>query len=255
MEYAGIGTVTASLTDLISKLPLEEKVKALNYCRLELQSVSPFKNEPVDCVQWVKSDSVQSNDYNPNTVAPPEMRLLEQSILENGYTQPIVTWKRDDIKEVVDGFHRNRVGKESEIVRERIHGYLPVVVINTDKTDRSDRIAATIRHNRARGKHKVQSMSEIVLELKNRNWTNERISKQLGLDEDEILRLCQITGLENLFKDADFSKSWNIEDSESDDFQELTEEVTEEEKKANDFRTVTQMTPSAYSMSTINGNV
>lgn len=222
----------------IEKLSLDEKVAAINELRTEIHKISPFKAEPVDCVVWVKSDEVVANDYNPNTVAPPEMRLLEQSIKENGYTQPIVTWGKDNEKEVVDGFHRNRVGKESEEVRNRIFGYLPVVVINTDKTDRSDRIAATIRHNRARGKHKVQSMSEIVLELKNRNWTNERISKQLGLDEDEILRLCQITGLENLFKDSEFSKSWNIEDSEADDFVELTEEVTPEEKEAEGFRTI-----------------
>lgn len=221
----------------IKSLSINEKVDTINKIKLELAKYSPFKEQPVDCVIWVKSDDVVANDYNPNTVAPPEMRLLEQSITENGYTQPIVTWRNDENKnEVVDGFHRNRVGKECKEVKEKIFGYLPVVVINTDKTDRSDRIAATIRHNRARGKHKIQSMSEIVLELKNRNWTNERISKQLGLDEDEILRLCQITGLENLFKDSDFTKSWNIEDSEVDNFEELTEEIPEKEKE--EFRTI-----------------
>ena len=235
------------INKLIDELKLksdDEKIEIINSIKLSLHEISPLKNEPVDCVIWVKNEEVQANDYNPNTVAPPEMRLLEQSIMENGYTQPIVSWKREDGElEVVDGFHRNRVGKECEEIKQRILGYLPVTVINTDKTDRGDRIAATIRHNRARGKHQIQSMSEIVLELKNRNWTNARISKQLGLDEDEILRLCQITGLENLFKDADFSKAWNIEDSAADDFSEFSEEITEEEKEANKFRTVNTNDP------------
>lgn len=232
------------IIEKLSQLDTDEKIQAINEIKLALHEVSPLKNEPVDCVIWVKNDKVEANDYNPNNVAPPEMRLLEQSIMENGYTQPIVSWKKEGDKlEVVDGFHRNRVGKEIEQIKSRIFGYLPVTIINTDKTDRGDRIAATIRHNRARGKHAIQSMSEIVLELKNRNWTNARISKQLGLDEDEILRLCQITGLENLFKDADFSQSWNIEDSAVDDFSEFDEEVSDEEKEANKFRTVNTNDP------------
>ena len=93
-----------------------------------------------------------------------------------------------------------------------------------------NRMASTIRHNRARGKHTVDAMSDIVLELKNRNWKNSRIAKELGMDEDEILRLCQISGLEDIFKDDDFSKSWNVEDSYVEDFEPLTDEITEYEK-------------------------
>lgn len=196
-----------------------------------------MKNEPVDCVLWVKNDVVKANDYNPNSVAPPEMKLLELSIAEDGYTQPIVTWQNAEALEVVDGFHRNRVGKECPDITKRIHGYLPVVVANDDRTDKGDRIASTIRHNRARGKHMVNAMSEIVIELKNRNWKNERIAKELGMDEDEILRLMQITGLQELFKDEDFSRSWMIEDSEV-GFEELTDEITEEEVEMNKWRTV-----------------
>lgn len=236
-----------NIKDVISEikdLPNDEKIAKINEIKVALHEVSPFKNEPTDCVIWVKGEVVEANDYNPNAVAPPEMRLLEQSIMENGYTQPIVAWRKEENKlEVVDGFHRNRVGKESAEVKKRIHGYLPVAVINSDKTERSDRIAATIRHNRARGKHQVQSMSEIVLELKNRNWTNERISKQLGLDEDEILRLCQITGLENLFRDSEFSKSWNVEDSEVDGFEGFTDKISDEEKEEGGFRTVNTNDP------------
>jgi hypothetical protein len=166
------------------------------------------------------------------------MELLKVSILEDGYTQPIVSFPVDDHIEVIDGFHRNRVGKEYPEIQKRIKGYLPIVLINEAKTNRNDRIASTIRHNRARGKHTIDAMSEIVIELKNRNWKNKRIARELGMDEEEILRLCQITGLEDIFKDDDFSKSWNIDDSDETDFEPLTDEVTEMEKEMNNFRTV-----------------
>lgn len=151
---------------------------------------------------------MQANDYNPNTVAPPEMKLLEHSIAEDGYTQPVVTWQEASEREVVDGFHRNRVGQESKRVKKRTRGYLPVVTINQDRTDRTDRIAATIRHNRARGKHRVDAMSEIVVELSRRNWSDERIAKELGMDADEVLRLKQISGLAEMFTDREFSEAW-----------------------------------------------
>lgn len=194
----------------LDRLSLEEKVAAINELRIAINQHSPFKDEPVDLVQWVRSDRIEANDYNPNSVAPPEMKLLERSIKEDGYTQPIVSWSRDDRFEVVDGFHRNRVGKESKIVRARVKGYLPLVVINAGRTDLGDRMAATIRHNRARGKHKVESMSDIVLDLKRRNWNDEKIARELGMDADEVLRLTQITGLAEMFKDREFSEAWRI---------------------------------------------
>lgn len=213
----------------INQMPLHEKVAAINAIKRQLHEISPFKDEPVDCVIWIPSDNVTANEYNPNKVAPPEMELLEVSIVNDGYTQPIVTWAKDDAHEVVDGFHRSRVGKESKLVAQRVQGYLPVVEIRKEQQGKNDRIASTIRHNRARGKHQVDAMSEIVLELKNRNWTNKRIAKELGMDEDEILRLCQITGLEHLFTDQDFSRAWEAADSNpTDDFVELTDEVPDE---------------------------
>lgn len=193
----------------IEKMNMEEKINYINIIRKKLKEISPFQHEPVDCVQWVKSELVEANDYNPNSVAPPEMELLHTSISEDGYTQPIVVWQNEENHfEVVDGFHRNRVGKECKDIKERIHGYLPVVVINQDVTDRGQRIASTIRHNRARGKHKVDAMSDIVLELKKRNWSNEKISKKLGMDADEVLRLAQISGLAEMFSDKEFSQAW-----------------------------------------------
>lgn len=203
------------LFKLLKSENLDDKIEIINAIKQELHSCSPFVNEPVDCVVWVRGETVFANDYNPNVVAPPEMVLLERSIEVDGYTQPIVAFKTDNY-EVVDGFHRNRVGKECDSVKKRTLGYLPVAAINKDSEEKSNRIAATIRHNRARGKHTVMGMSDIVIELKNRNWTNERIAKNLGMDQDEILRLCQITGLSDLFKDQEFSKSWDIEDSEPD---------------------------------------
>lgn len=194
--------------DSLQHLSLAERVEAINEIRLALRTFSPFAAEPVDCVQWVPADKVTANDYNPNSVAPPEMKLLEHSITEDGYTQPIVSWKRENDFEVVDGFHRHRVGKESKAVGARVHGYLPLVVINSEREDKGDRIAATIRHNRARGKHKVDSMSEIVIELKRRNWNDEKIGRELGMDPDEVLRLTQIAGLAEMFADQEFSEAW-----------------------------------------------
>ena len=184
--------LTKEITNLLkSQSDFDLLVETINYIRNELHEISPFKNEPVDFVKWIKNDDVFSNDYNPNKVAPPEMQLLEVSILNDGYTQPIVTFPHENKSEVVDGFHRSRVGKESKLVKERVKGYLPTVIIRPEVSDRNARIASTIRHNRARGKHQVSAMSEIVMELKNRNWNNTRIARELGMDEDEILRLCQ----------------------------------------------------------------
>lgn len=202
----------------IDRLDLEEKVKAINEAKTALQAISPFKFEPVDCVQWVKEELVIANDYNPNTVAPPEMELLHTSIQEDGYTQPIVVYQHDGIYEVVDGFHRNRVGKEYPDIKERIHGYLPVTVINDERHDKADRIASTIRHNRARGKHRVEAMSDIVIELKRRNWSDAKIAKELGMDADEVLRLTQITGLAEMFADKDFSEAWEVDMYDENDF-------------------------------------
>ena len=195
-------------TERLLDLEKDERVIALNLIREKLHEVSPFKDEPVDFVRWVKADDVYANDYNPNSVAPPEMELLRHSIMADGYTQPIVSFEQKNGYEVVDGFHRNRVGKECEDVNARVHNYLPVVGIKDDRQDKGDRIASTIRHNRARGKHRVDSMSEIVLDLRRRNWSEKKIGKELGMDPDEVLRLAQITGMAEMFSDAEFTEAW-----------------------------------------------
>jgi len=203
---------------------LDETMEAINEIRKKLHTISPMKHEPVDLVLWIKNENVYSNDYNPNSVAPPEMELLRLSISADGYTQPIVTMPDDEGKrEVIDGFHRNRVGKECQDIQERVHGYLPVVTINVEREDKGDRMASTIRHNRARGKHKIDAMSEIVVDLKKRNWSDQKIAKQLGMDPDEVLRLCQISGLAEMFKDQEFSEAWEIEKIDESDLLDIDE--------------------------------
>ncbi len=194
----------------LAQLPDDERLEALNQIRLALHEVSPMVNEPVDCVLWVHADSVQANDYNPNSVAPPEMRLLELSIDADGFTQPIVTFPTNGHREIVDGFHRGRVAKESKSVNKRLRGYMPVTTIRSTRQDREDRIASTIRHNRARGQHQVADMSEIVVELARRNWSDKKIGRELGMEPDEVLRLKQISGLAEMFADEEFSEAWEV---------------------------------------------
>lgn len=217
-----------SIKTALDELGLNEKIEFINEIREFIHNESPFKNEPVDMVYWVGNESVVANDYNPNSVAPPEMKLLERSIEADGYTQPIVSFPHDDVIEVIDGFHRHRVGKESAVITDRLMGYLPVVKIKHSQEGKNDRIASTIRHNRARGKHKVESMAEIVIELKRRNWSDKKIGKELGMDPDEVLRLTQIQGLTEMFADHSFSEAWKAEFMNVDDSS-MDEEITHEE--------------------------
>lgn len=213
---SNIEEICSLIKNSIQELQIDEKVEAINAIRQCLHELSPFNTEPVDFVKWVKNSLVHANDYNPNSVAPPEMQLLRLSISADGYTQPIVSMSTCDDYEVIDGFHRHRVGKECEDIQKRVHGYLPLVQIRSSQTDKSDRMAATIRHNRARGEHKVESMAEIVVELKRRFWNDDKIAKELGMEPDEVLRLTQVTGLAGLFSDREFSEAW-----EADSFNEI----------------------------------
>ncbi len=162
---------------------------------------------PVYNVRKVPIEKIQANVYNPNAVAPPEMKLLYQSIKEDGYTMPIVCYyfKDEDKYEIVDGYHRYRVMKEYKSIYEREGGCLPVSVINKPL---ENRMASTIRHNRARGSHNIELMSNIVAELIESGMSDAWVCKNLGMDIDELLRLKQITGLAALFKDKEFSSSW-----------------------------------------------
>lgn len=229
------------MNDLITRIQesinslsdIDRKVELINSIKLAMHELSPMKTEPVDCVIWVKNSLVHSNDYNPNSVAPPEMELLRLSISADGYTQPIVSMPDDVGFEVIDGFHRHRVGKDCQDIQERVHGYLPLVQIRSSQEDKSDRMASTIRHNRARGKHKVEAMSDIVVELKRRFWSDEKIAKNLGMEADEVLRLTQITGLASLFAEADFSEAWEAESFDDIDESLATNVIGEELDESN----------------------
>jgi ParB-like chromosome segregation protein Spo0J len=169
------------------------------------QFISPVYN-----VLRVPLSKIKANDYNPNSVAPPEMALLETSIWEDGYTQPVVTFydKEQDLYIVVDGFHRYTVCLTSQRVRERENGTLPIVVIDKHI---GDRMASTIRHNRARGSHNIDLMSNIVAELVEMGKGDRWICEHIGMSADELLRLKQITGVAALFANRDFSESWDVE--------------------------------------------
>lgn len=213
--------LVSQLVELLSNMELEEKVNELNFVREKLHEISPFNTEPTDFIRWVKNDLVHANNYNPNSVAPTEMDLLKLSIEADGYTQPIVTMKSKEGREVIDGFHRHLVGKTYDPIQQRVHGYLPVVTINSERETLEDRMASTVRHNRARGTHKVESMSDIVIHLKRKKWSDEKIAKHLGMDADEVLRLRQITGLAEMFSDREFSQAWEPELSEDDNIENL----------------------------------
>ena len=164
---------------------------------------------PVYNVKAIPIEKIKANNYNPNKVAPPEMRLLEISIWEDGFTQPIVCYhdKENDEYIVVDGFHRYTTMLTSDRIRLREHGLMPVVVIDKEL---GERMASTIRHNRARGSHSVDLMSNIVAELLEMGKSDSWICRNIGMSADELLRLKQITGLAALFKDEDFSRSWEV---------------------------------------------
>jgi ParB-like chromosome segregation protein Spo0J len=167
--------------------------------------VKKYKS-PVYNVIAVPLEKVRANSYNPNAVAPPEMKLLETSIWEDGFTMPVVCYylEAEDVYEIVDGYHRYTTLKTSDRIREREKGLLPVVVIEKDE---SNRMASTIRHNRARGSHSIELMSNIVAELTRSGMSDAWILRHIGMDRDELLRLKQITGLAELFKDREFTEA------------------------------------------------
>ena len=192
----------------IKAMPVEQQIEALNQIRAALHEVSPFCDQPVDCVLWVPGEQVEGNDYNPNRVAPPEMRLLVRSIDADGMTQPVVSWRTNAHYEVVDGFHRTRVCRENEGIRKRLHGYVPVTVIRQSQEGTNDRVAATIRHNRARGKHSVAGMSSMVFKMLDNGWTELEVCNQLGMEPEEVLKLKHLTGFSRLFENEEYKRAW-----------------------------------------------
>jgi ParB-like chromosome segregation protein Spo0J len=171
------------------------------------KTVSPMKGQPIGNVRWIPVEKVRSNDYNPNSVATREMSLLYTSILHDGYTQPIVVVydPETDSYVIVDGFHRYTTMRRNADIKERCHGYLPVVVLDKSM---NDRMASTVRHNRARGKHSVGGMGNMVFEMLENGWADDQICAELGMEAEELVRLKHITGFSKLFDNVEYRKAW-----------------------------------------------
>lgn len=209
--YLNIKPLLEQICELVSELETEDqKIDMLNFVRAQLHEISPLKHHPVDYVAWVKSDDVEANEYNPNAVAPPEMELLYQSILNDGYTMPIVSYKETEKIRIVDGFHRRETERRNKDISTSTRGRVPVTNIRNTQGHESDRMASTIRHNRARGSHNIELMSQIVSELVEMGKGDPWICKHIGMSPDELLRMKQITGLASLFLNKDFSESWEV---------------------------------------------
>jgi len=184
----------------------EDKLDFIEDVKEMLHELSPIQ-QPVDRVQWVSIDDVEANDYNPNSVAGKEMKLLYTSIKHDGYTQPIVTiWDEEKQKYIiVDGFHRYFTAKQNKDISERNKGRIPIVVIDKDM---NDRMAATVRHNRARGSHSVDGMANMVFSMLEKGWKDQDICNHLGMEPEELLRIKHITGFSKLFENAEYKKAW-----------------------------------------------
>lgn len=199
------------LSACLSGLSDHEKIAFSNRVKTLLHQHSPLSAEPVDCVLWVPAEQIAENNYNPNHVAPPEKRLLYTSLLRSGFTHPLVAWQDADRHYMlIDGYHRFSLARQRSALRKRLQGYIPVVAISGGESEKTQRIAATIRHNRARGQHQIQAMSDIVQELARLGWSDDKISTELGMDSDEVLRLKQISGLMEMFLDREYSEAWTV---------------------------------------------
>lgn len=210
-----IAELAKQLCEELAKLDPETRIEALNDVRFQMHQVSPLKHHPVDFIKWVKSDRVEANEYNPNAVAPPEMQMLYESIANDGYTMPIVSFPDEDTIKIVDGFHRRETERRNKDISASTMGYLPLSTIRSSQTDKSSRMASTILHNRARGSHNIELMSQIVSELVEMGKGDAWICKHIGMSIDELLRMKQITGLASLFQNKDFSQSWDARDERS----------------------------------------
>jgi hypothetical protein len=186
---------------------MPDRLKAIEVIKEALHHSSPLATQPINLVRWVPIDKVEANDYNPNSVAGKEMGLLYTSILHDGYTQPVVTIydKERDKYVIVDGFHRYFTCKTRQDIQDRNQGMLPIVVIQKDI---NDRMASTVRHNRARGEHSINGMSNMVFNMLQNGWKDHDICNELGMEPEELLRLKHITGFSKLFADKSYSESW-----------------------------------------------
>jgi hypothetical protein len=171
------------------------------------EAISPLNTQPIDNVKWVPIEKVQANDYNPNSVAKNEMRLLYVSIKHDGYTQPVVTVYDETIDKyvIVDGFHRYTTMRLNKDIADRNNGLLPIVVISKNI---NDRMASTVRHNRARGKHSLTGMASMVFSMLDNGWSDSAICAEIGVEAEELVRLKHVTGFSKLFENVEYRKAW-----------------------------------------------
>ncbi|MCD9520268.1 IbrB-like domain-containing protein [Photobacterium phosphoreum] len=193
------------LSELL-ELSVEERVDIFNQLSDISAKIVEFKHPTLN-VKLIDSSLVKDNDYNPNKVAPPEFKLLKHSIEKDGITMPIVVGKLPQSQDyvIIDGYHRSQIIKNDDQINQSISNYIPVVIL--DKTI-DNRMSSSIRHNIARGVHQVELTSKLVIKLRDMNWTNDDISQELGMDNDEVLRMQQVTGLAEAFRHNSFSKAW-----------------------------------------------
>ena len=197
-----------SLKNLLTKeINAEDQISIIEEIKELLHNLSPLKEQPVNRIRWVLIDEVCPNDYNPNSVAKKEMGLLYTSIKHDGYTQPIVTIQDQKTGKyvIIDGFHRYYTAKTNADILERNKGYLPIVVLEKDI---NDRMASTVRHNRARGMHSIAGMSSMVFTMLENGWSDKEICNELGMGVEELVKLKHITGFSKLFADAEYNKAW-----------------------------------------------
>lgn len=205
-----IETLLKEFENILKSQSEDLRILTLNSLRILLHAYSPFQGEPIDDVKWIKCEYIDANDYNPNTMASLESKLLARSLEVDGFTQPLVV-RRSPIPEryiIVDGFHRYTLCRTQDSLHKKFKGNVPVVIL--DYSAQANAIATTIRHNRARGKHQIQAMSELVRELALLGWSDGQIGCELGMEQDEVLRLKQLNGLLEMFRDRSFSQAWTV---------------------------------------------
>jgi ParB-like chromosome segregation protein Spo0J len=200
--------IKALIAQTLEGKDINQSVEIINELRAFIHEFSPMKCEPCDFIRWVKVEKVSPNDYNPNSTAGKEMNLLYISIKEDGITMPIVTIQDGEDYTIVDGFHRYFTCKTMDDLKERMNGYLPITVINKSL---EERIAATVRHNRARGSHSVQGMSNLVFKMLQEGVSDDQICNKLGLDATELVKLKHITGYSKLYENVEYGKSWTTD--------------------------------------------
>jgi ParB-like chromosome segregation protein Spo0J len=203
-----VAELLSQLDGILKGMDEDTLIEHLNSLRSLLHIYSPFKGEPIENVQWLPCGRLEANDYNPNVMAPQESALLTRSLELDGFTHPLVVRRSEEGPSfiIVDGFHRHDLCQKRASLRRRFKGHVPVVI--QQDSDLQGMMASTVRHNRARGQHKIQAMSELVRELSLSGWGDARIASELGMEQDEVLRLKQLNGLLEMFRDRSFSQAW-----------------------------------------------